>query len=295
MAIMSISDHYSRTKARSSGPVMGCFIGTYQNGVWEAVAAFGVPAVPSGGDFVIDRVYLHEHIAEHDPMAAREHFVSPNGVFPEYDIIGWYRTGGSTPIAGDMESYEIVKSAAYDVSTEAITVLLDPNAAEDPELFPFSAHEVQDGAFTPIGFRVESDEAEVACVSSLASMKPRNKPAAVQMEAHIGDLKSAITILNKNIGTIVQYLQDVKNGAAVAHPELMRKIRALCNRLPEQRKDRLQGPLLSDYNDVLLAAHLAAMTKCCHEASDLASKFSVFQDNRERSSIMTMASSAMGM
>ena len=133
---------------------------------------------------------------------------------------------------------------------------------------------MQGGAFKPVGFTVESSDAEVACVSSLASMKPRRKPAAVQMEAHMGDLKSAIAMLNSNIGVIVSYLQQVKAGTTTARPALMRDIQALCHRIPSQRQDRLQGPLLTDYNDVLLAAHLAAMTKCCDEASELAQKCS---------------------
>jgi len=257
---------------------MGCLAGTYKDGVWEAVTAFGVPVA----DGVIDQNYLCKSSGgDYEDGGARKHFVSPNGVFPEYDIIGWYRSGDTTTSAQDLASHAIVESAAYESGTEMIMVILDPNAAEDPELFPITVHTKTGGGFEQVGFTVASNEAEVACVGSLAAMKPRNKPAAVQMQAHMGDLKSAIKMLNSNISTIIEYLQRVESGAEAPRPALMRSIQALCNRLPDQRKDEVQGSLLTDYNDVLLAAHLAAMTKCCDEAQELAQKFVVFQDNRE--------------
>jgi len=282
MAILSISDHFSRAKApypgRSGGDVMGCLAGTYKDGVWEAVTAFGVPGV----DGVIDKEYLCETTCQdYKNGGARQHFVSPNGVFPEYDIIGWYRSGDNTATPKDSDSHSIVESAAYESGTKMIMVVLDPNAAEDPELFPITVHAKTDAGFEQVAYSVESNDAEVACVSSLAAMKPRSKPAAVQMQAHMGDLKSAIKMLNSNVSIIIEYLQKVESGAEAPRPALMRNIQALCNRLPAQRKDEMQGPLLTDYNDVLLAAHLAAMTKCCDEAQELAQKFAVFQDNRD--------------
>merc|ERR1719272_1860068 len=119
MAILSISDHYSRTRARGGGPVMGCFFGTYENGTWEAIGAFGVPAVPKGGDHIIDQVYLckSSNVSEQS-NSARDHYVSQNGVFPEFDIIGWYRSGDGSPTATDMESAEIVRGAAYEAGVQ---------------------------------------------------------------------------------------------------------------------------------------------------------------------------------
>ena len=75
-------------------------------------------------------------------------------------------------------------------------------------------------------WQVESNEAESVCVSSMASIKPRNKPEAVQLDAHMGDLKSAIMALNKNVGTIIEFLGKVQSGAATAQPALMRSIQA---------------------------------------------------------------------
>jgi len=281
MAILSMSDHYSRSKARGTDTVMGGFFGTYKEGVWEAIGSFGIPTIAAGPDLKLDDDCLNTDKDRNVGISARDHYVSSKGVFPEYEVIGWYRSG-AYPGPADIESHQsaCTAAAAGDVP-EAFLVMLDPTAADDPELFPLSAYALEDGGFIPVSFTVESNEAESVCVSSMASIKPRNKPEAVQLEAHMGDLKSAIVALNKNVGTIVEFLGKVQSGAATAQPALMRSIQALCKRLPAQRDDSLTGELLTDYNDVLLAAQLAAMTKCCEEASELANKFNVFQEQRD--------------
>ena len=48
MAILSMSDHYSRSKARGTDTVMGGFFGTYKDGVWEAIGSFGIPTIAAG-------------------------------------------------------------------------------------------------------------------------------------------------------------------------------------------------------------------------------------------------------
>ena len=107
-----------------------------------------------GPDLKLDDDRLNTDKDRDVGISARDHYVSSRGVFPEYEVIGWYRSGAS-PGPADVESHQsaCTAAAAGDVP-EAFLVMLDPTAADDPELFPLSAYVLEGGGFVPISFTV---------------------------------------------------------------------------------------------------------------------------------------------
>ena len=70
------------------------------------------------------------------------------------------------------------------------------------------------------------------------------------------------------------YLAAVRAGSVAADHSLLRKLGALCDRLPSLKSDgAFEEAFLRDYNDALAAAFLATATKNAAAVNDLSDKF----------------------
>jgi COP9 signalosome complex subunit 6 len=67
-------------------------------------------------------------------------------------------------------------------------------------------------------------------------------------------------------------------GELVRDEGILRQVHSLCNQLPAIDTEDFRTNLLTEYNDTLLVAYLAAITKGTSQIDSLATKFAVMQD-----------------
>lgn len=264
LAVLNISDHYSRTTAQISDEaqrltchIVGCVIGTKSEAGVELFNSFELVIDGSG---VIDIDYFQHKQA---------HYKS---VFREWEVVGWYT-------APHTQTHDANHSAiaAQVGNPNIVSLVLDPHTA-DSDALPFTASS-QAG---PITVKVASTDAEKIGIDHIARVVPQGGSASMQLTAHLGGVHGAIGKLAEGVQCICGYLQGVKSGAIPKDQALLRQVQSLCNRLRVCKTEDSQEQLLQDYNDVLLAAYLSQITKSCDKANELVEKFNTVHEKHHR-------------
>lgn len=104
------------------------------------------------------------------------------------------------------------------------------------------------------------------------------------MIAHLTTQRNAIAMLNSRIQFLLQYLQDTKSGAIPVDHDIIRQISSVCKRSPILEKQAFDEQFSTEYNDVLLVAYLASITKGLNTVNDLVDKFNLVNGGNSNSS-----------
>jgi len=262
LAVLNISDHYSRTKAScgdgANPHVVGCVIGNQTvEGVTEIFNSFEL-VIDGGG--IVDIEYL---------LRKQAHY---KAIFREHDVVGWY----TAPRTQTHDANQSAIAAQVPECANLVSVVLDPNASGDT--LPFS---VTSGA-TSLKVQVASTDAEKIGIDHIARIVPQGGSASLQLSAHLGGVHGAIGKLSEGIQSIVAYLQGVKNGTITKNQAVLRDVQSLCNRLHVCKTEESQEALLQEYNDVLLVAYLASITKTGNIANEVVEKFNTVHEKHHR-------------
>lgn len=295
LAVMNISDHFSRTKAaqatdeaKAGCRVMGCLIGTQQDGVTEIFNAFEV--VFTAGDGMVEPEYLAKKQAYCDSphhtdtqltctfqlrrnslsvclMCTLNHTsftpVAVKQTFFEYDVVGWYATGEENA-PSDAANHQRVSEVCS--APHLLYIRLDTRTDRSFAGLPFSAYSMAaGGTFDPVEVKVEASGAEKIGIDHISRVLPSGGSASMQITTHLGGLHGAVAKLHENTLAISDYLKAVQSGAAPKDHNILR-----------------QAGLMQEYNDVLLTAYLASLTKNANQANSLVDKFSVVSDKHRR-------------
>merc|ERR1711907_191026 len=264
LAVLNISDHYSRTKARCKDAaevaalrVMGCLIGNRRtDGAVEVFNSFEMITTADGS------IHL-------DFLRAKE--AHAKNVFFEHEVVGWYAAPANERSA-DYTAY----LADYLKRPDIVTLVLDTNSAS-PNL-PFAAT----SNAGPMQVQVVSTDAEKIGIDHIARVVPQGGSASQQLTAHLGGVHGAIGRLSVGIETICAYLEGVKSGAIAKDHAILRSVKGLCNRLPLQNSEESKELLMQNYNDMLLVTYLASLTKTANEANEVAEKFNTAYEKHRR-------------
>ncbi|KAJ4455173.1 putative COP9 signalosome complex subunit 6a [Paratrimastix pyriformis] len=279
LVIIAISDHYTRTKAnQGKQTVMGCLMGTQSARTLEIMTSFEIVYERSGDTVTVNPALLK----------AREEQMK--GVFPDYDILGWYTTApaltpSDTKIHRDL--CELVENQLI-----AMTVDCQDIDKKDHKDLPISVFEpeavIVDGnpllAFRSIAYRVETLEPERISVDAVARMATAGDDSvSSQLTAHLHSMRSAILMLNSRVTMILNYLQQTVDGL------ILRAIASLCHRLPVMNTPTFESDYLREYNDGILVTFLTALTNGLEVSNGLVDKFNLAQEKRGRGAGPQMA------
>ncbi|POY76010.1 hypothetical protein BMF94_0733 [Rhodotorula taiwanensis] len=305
LAILSISEHYTRTaiqsasQSTSSTPpqVVGALLGTQSGRELEVVNSFELVADPEAG---LDHAYL---------VTRRDQFKQ---VFPTFDFLGWYSVGqqpSPRDTALHQQFLEYNESPIFlqlsPPSSQQLTAEEQSSKGDLPLAIYESVVELVAGeakpTFVPVPYEVVTGEAERVAVEGVS--KPEagaDGGAQGNLIVALSTQRNALQMLSDRVALIVQYLDAVSRGQARRDDETLRMIASLAGTLPSADaktmpamesasggevamgskegesesgpKGELELEFMTEYNDVLLTTYLSALTKQLETANALLDK-----------------------
>ncbi|CEP14864.1 hypothetical protein [Parasitella parasitica] len=277
LVLLNISDHYTRTKLQNptaieSGRMYGALLASQSGRDVDIINSFELPlSFEQDSNTVLDKSFLLYKLEQ------------LKQVFPHLDFMGWY-TLGAEPSEADLKLHE----QFLQVSESALFLQMDPRALQPAgaaKEFPVNIYEsvidIVDGhtrlVFIKSAYKVETGEAECIAVDHVA--KPSSSSADTGLGntliAHLTTQRNAIAMLNSRIQLLHQYLQDAQSGAIPIDHDIIRQISSICGRSPVLEKTAFEEQFTTEYNDVLLVAYLASITKGLNTVNDLIDKFNL--------------------
>ncbi|OBZ91667.1 COP9 signalosome complex subunit 6 [Choanephora cucurbitarum] len=234
-------------------------------------------------------------------------------VFPQLDFMGWYSLG-STPNETDLKLHEQASNSTnrkhrkfLQINESALFLQLDPSSlVTDSGIrdFPVSiyesifdiANERTRLAFIKAAYRVETGEAECIAVDHVA--KPSTSSADTGLGntliAHLTTQRNAIAMLHTRIQFLLRYLQDTESSQIPMDHDIVRQISSLCRRSPILEKKAFETQFSTEYDDVLLVAYLATITKGLNTVNDLVDKLNLVNGGHSSTSSKTMSMNKKG-
>jgi len=273
---MSLADHYTREKLQNKKDrAVGLLFGKQKGRVVTVFESFELAdlAPATLAEFEKTELEIFKQI------------------YPDYECVGWYSTGDKIR-DGDKKAHQSLtktveeeKEGSTDWRSERpMLVLLDPAPKDDQRDLPLQVFEeavriVGDKRttdFVKSSFRLTSDEAErvtvVHCARVITGDEGKEQSAVTTPYTTI---KKAITSLNERLRILHRFLEDVQKGKVKADQKTLRRIKALCQRLPTMDTQSFRDDFFSEYNDALLVTYLASVTKSQSQLSTLVENFNL--------------------
>jgi len=281
LVLINMSDHWIRTRVQNNvdNPrVIGALLGIQTGRNIEIMNSFELVYDVVDKRIVIDSKYL---------TPKQEQFKK---VFPTYDFLGWYSTGESAQ-SSDMDIQR--SPAIVEFNESPLYLVLDPIAAGRKQtkelpvmIYESLIHIVNEQPtwfFVKVPYKIETGEAERIAVDHVARINPTGSSSdGSLLAAHLLGVHNAIHMLSMRIKILTQYLEAVKSGKVPKDHGLLRKVGALCNQLPAIDTQPFRKDFINEYNDALMIAYLASITKGTSAANELIEKFNVTYERHAR-------------
>jgi len=278
LVIINVSDHWTRARVTGSEKnprVIGAVLGTQKGREIEIFNSFELIYDVIDGEVIIDFEYF---------VLKQEQFKK---VYPTYDFLGWYSTQSQvqpTDIGIHKQMITVNESPLYMVLNTSAAG--HPGTKELPiEVFDTELHMVNNEPtmlFVKVPYKIQTGEAERIGVDHVAHVTPSGGADGSQFNAHMVGIHNAVKMLNLRVKMLVKYLEEVKKGTVPVNQALLRHIFCLVNLLPAIDTPTFREEFLSEYNDVLLTAYLASMTKSTNTINELVEKFNIAFDRHSR-------------
>jgi len=281
LVIINVSDHWIRNRVQNNveNPrVVGALLGMQTGRNVEVMNSFELVYSFVEKQLIIDPVYLAKK---------QEQFKK---VFPTYDFLGWYSTGDSVQTS-DMDVHRSATIAEFNESP--LYMILDAVACgrkttkELPiTVYESELHMIEDkptSLFVKVPYKIETGEAERIAVDHVARIMPSGTSAEGSLlSAHLLGVHNAVQMLAMRIKILLQFLEATKSGKVPRDHGLLRRIASLCNQLPAVDTQVFKQDFINEYNDALLIAYLASMTKGTSATNELIDKFNATYEKHSR-------------
>ncbi|KAG5462408.1 MAG: maintenance of mitochondrial structure and function-domain-containing protein [Olpidium bornovanus] len=303
LALLNVSDHYTRTKMQQQeklqSQVIGALLGSQKGRDIDISNSYEllVTEEPSSGQITVDPGYFitkQEQCAslalQYSDIKNTEYlFKGPCRVFPELDFLGWYSTG-TRPTQREIDVHRQM------MHWNESPLYLQLNPSDTPvttKSLPVTVYEsivdIVDGQavtqFVRSKYKIDTSEAERIAVEHVAHARQDEGREASSLITHLTGQRNAIKMLQTRIRLLSDYVRDVDAGLLPRDHTILRQIGSLCNRLPTACKtEDFREEFLMEYSDVLLASYIAIMTKGTNDLNLLVDRVSVLQGGGMRRS-----------
>ena len=212
-------------------------------------------------------------------------------VFPQYDVVGWYKTGESLTSAELCYWHNALKDL---FGTDApLVLLMNTRPASEEYTLPvyiFETTTTTTSTFIPrrVAYSVESEETERIGVETAMNATDRSDPSTVTTTTSSASsssaaanpplipqadrLRQALRMLHRQISIVLQYLVDVKAGKVSRDSALLRAIASLCNQLPCGGTPSFTQAASREYEDTLLTVYLGMLSKQQRQLEQIVAK-----------------------
>jgi len=276
LVIIHVSDHHTRVRIqqKQENPrVVGALMGVQSGRTVEILNSFELPTKTEEGILVIDTKYLTLKL---------EQFKK---VFGAYELLGWYSTGPKV-VPADM----VIHKQVSEYNENPLYLQLDAaGCASSRELpiFIFESelrlvNEIPTQLFVKMNYKIETGEAERISVDHVAKISPTGTGTGSALTSHLMGVHNAIGMLNTRVKILLTFLEATKSGKIPRDQSLLRSLASLTNQLPAIDSQGFQQDFINEYNDALIVAYLAAMTKGSNSINELIDKFNVVNEKGSR-------------
>lgn len=270
LVVVSIADHFTRSRIRSSAErVFGMLLGTQEGRKVEIFTSFETCV---GDDGLLDLPYL-----ESRKEAAKT-------VHPNYEIMGWYATGKAI-CDQDRAMYKQI----IPFNESPLFLLLDTNPDASAREIPLFIYESEykvvndqpELSFTKSLYKIETTDSERLAVDHVARSSGSSQSGS-QLQSHLDSMYRAIKMLRIRVGIIIEYLKETGSLKIPANLAILRRISSLCNMLPAIDGPDFKQEFLDEYNDALLLTYMASIMKASSTVNELIDKFNLTYDKQGR-------------
>ncbi|RLN96776.1 hypothetical protein BBJ28_00011045 [Nothophytophthora sp. Chile5] len=211
-------------------------------------------------------------------------------VFPGFELLGWY-TVGAKALSSDLAVHRVME-----FNESPLFMLLDP-ASKGPSTkkkLPISLFEselhmlngVPKMIFVKAPFKIETSESEGISIDHISKIAPVGDASKSALHPYLGNVRDAVKMLDRQVDVLVRFLQAMKNGEAPMDHNLLRHISSICNQLPAMKSQHFDGAFTQEYNDALLVAYLATLTKGATNANTVIDRFTATQERHQRGTLL---------
>ncbi len=206
-------------------------------------------------------------------------------VFATFEVVGWYSTGALEPEARDLDIHKQVLAFNEAPLHLRLDALIQPRARELPvAVFESEVQVARDAAalvFVRSAYKIETGEAERIAVDHVAHARD-DHAAGSRLALQLGSVRHAIAALVMRVRILAAFLDASQRGQLPADYPLLRQIASLTHQLPAIDTPRFRQDFLTEYNDALLVAYLASITKTANQLNDLVDKYNLTYDKHAR-------------
>lgn len=276
--IINISDHFIRervSKSPNSVPrVLGALLGIQSGRNIEILNSFEFLFSINDNALTIDLDYLRKK---------QEQFKK---VFPALDFLGWYSTGPEATVA-DIEIHKQI----LEFNESPIYLVLDTVAAHHSREIPITIYEselhiINDSptlVFVKIqNWKIETQDSERIATDQIAHVSSQGLADVSMLTSHLVGIHNAIKMLSLRIKVILKFLEATKKEEIPKDHGLLRQIASLTHLLPAANSSQFREDFLTEYNDTLLVAYLATITKGTNATNELIDKFNIAYERQSR-------------
>lgn len=262
LVLINISDHCTRSRAQGQTlPILGALIGTQKGRIVEIHNCFELLRAAANGPKIMCDEFFETR---------RKQYLE---VFPSYEILGWY-SNTEAPSAQDATMREF---QAVSQNDSPLLVLLHPSASSKEEL-PISLYDSSakigsdEVTWTTLPYSIDTAEAERIAVEHVA--KRATTAACSDYTQHVSSLQNSVTMLDKRVASLLQYLYEVKNGKVPRNQKVLRQLLSICNSLQASWAEHgTNSELETEQQDALLCVYYAALTQICSQLSGFTEKY----------------------
>jgi len=290
LVVLHIADQYTRTSLQTSQQrVLGALMGSQSGRVVNVVDALDIAFEFGAQEKTSATADLKDNKNFAEALKTFEDDVKLfKATFPQYEMLGWYTTASAvepihSAIHKQMKAYN-ERPFMFLVDQKVDSKARDLPCTLYSEVIHVSGDKIS-AEFVPSAFKIESEEAERVTAVHCAKVISQVDTNTSTVTPHYSTLQQAVTTLNQRLKVVQQFLKDTQSNKIKADHAILRQIKGMCNRLPAANALDFKENFVSEYNDALLVAYLATITKSASIVNEVVDKFNLAFAQRRRQAL----------
>lgn len=310
LVVLNVSDHYTRyvalqmftgtgsscapnglTDSQGNPRVIGILLGSHHGRVIEICHSVELTAEKRvDGSVEIDAVFMHNRLEQY------------NQIFGQYVVVGWYSTGDRVS-ADDLRLHEEVFTVMNEapillmmntrknmndhsknstgcsaMQTDGTGSKLETDGHQSGTLTTYQLElkvidDVPKKLFVSVPHRFASEDSERIGVDHVMRHAVRGGDHSTSSTAlHLNNMRGSIKMLHNRLQLIVTFLEATAKGDIPIDHDLLRKVSAVCGRLPALDCQAFSDAFATEKSDSLVVSYLSGLTKMVCTLNDTIDK-----------------------
>lgn len=288
LAIINISDHYTRAKSGgsplcSTTPVIGLLFGYQENLTIH----------------IMDSIEMEDYPSEAHSPHIQTNIELHQTVFKNHEVMGWYRIALESQADEQDLNITHVPIRKYNENPLFLLVSSNPTSVSDHDRLNSSNNNIEheekqelpillyetyvtnEGpvAFRNLEFDVDTHEPERIAVDKVFNTQPHVSPAPSQLDLQFQSLSSSLLSLDARITILLAYLET--NTLTHEDYPLLRSIDSLLRNYPPPRRNMFDKEFEEEFEDMLVLTGCATVAKTAKAVNGYVEKFKVVCEKRD--------------